>query len=40
MSHQSRLMEDMSNAVVTISTPPDVELYSPSDLFCHLRRVF
>ncbi|KAG5375323.1 hypothetical protein IGI04_039919 [Brassica rapa subsp. trilocularis] len=28
MSHQSRLMEDVSNAIVTVSTPPDVELYN------------
>ncbi|KAF3528613.1 hypothetical protein DY000_02039745 [Brassica cretica] len=27
-SHRSRLMEDVSNARVTVSTPPDVELYS------------
>ncbi|KAF2571245.1 hypothetical protein F2Q70_00005476 [Brassica cretica] len=39
MSHKSRLMEDVSNAVVTVSTPPDVELYSPSDLFFNLGRV-
>ncbi|KAH0906133.1 hypothetical protein HID58_037960 [Brassica napus] len=28
MSHQSRLMEDVSNAIVTVSTPPDVKLYN------------
>nr|VDD23160.1 unnamed protein product [Brassica rapa] len=39
MSQQSRLMEDVSNAVFTVSTPPDVELYSPSDLFFNLGRV-
>ncbi|KAF3555504.1 hypothetical protein F2Q69_00014363 [Brassica cretica] len=27
-SHRSRLMEDVSNARVTVSTPPDVKLYS------------
>ncbi|CAN6998446.1 unnamed protein product [Brassica rapa subsp. trilocularis] len=28
MSHRSRLMEDVSNARVTVSTPPDVEMYN------------